>query len=86
MLPRNHWMTHRDLTLDLYTLGAEVELSLGNSRAAAGYCNAVFQHGDCTTMEMLPLKMAVIKKLCAGDSDMKHKALDMCLEAFNWLT
>ncbi|KAL3927739.1 MAG: hypothetical protein SGBAC_012957, partial [Bacillariaceae sp.] len=81
MLPRDHWTTHREVTLDLYTLGAEVELALGNNEAAAGYCNAVFQRNDCTKMEKVPLRMVVIEKLSGGDSVMKQKALELCLEA-----
>ncbi|CAJ1932398.1 unnamed protein product [Cylindrotheca closterium] len=80
MLPRNHWKTHRDLTLALYTLGAEAELAEGYLRAAAVYCNAVFQQKDCTAMEKAPLRMAVINMLYSGDSNMKQKALDLCLD------
>ncbi|KAL3937797.1 MAG: hypothetical protein SGBAC_007162 [Bacillariaceae sp.] len=79
MLPRDHWTTHRDLTLELYTMGAEAELAEGDLLAAAVYCNAVFQHEDCSVLEKVPLRMAVINMLYSGDSKRKQKALEMCL-------
>lgn len=85
LLPRDHWKSHRDLTLQLFTLGAETEIALGNSRAAAGYCNAVLQHEDCTVMEKLPIHFAVISKLSGGDAQLKQKALDMTLDVLKEL-
>lgn len=80
MLPRDHWTFHRELTLDLYTLGAETEIALGNNGAAAAYCNAVFQRDDCSVMEKMPFRLAVIRKLSGGDADLKNKALRMCFD------
>ncbi|KAL3934894.1 MAG: hypothetical protein SGBAC_009483 [Bacillariaceae sp.] len=85
LLPRSHWTSHRQLTLDLYRLGAEMELALGHNREAAGYCNAVFQRHDCSAMEKFPVRMAVITQLCSGDLPSKNTALEMCLSTLKEL-
>eukprot|EP00980_Cylindrotheca_fusiformis_P025746 scaffold14558_cov137-Cylindrotheca_fusiformis.AAC.11 len=71
-LPSDKWTTHRSLTLALYTTGAEVELALGRSESAEIYSNEVLNRKECTTMEMLPLKMAKSLKLCTVDLKFKE--------------
>ena len=85
MLPRESWESHRKLTLSLYIHGVEMELALGNREAAERYYNAVFQRKDCTVMEKLPARMAVIRNLSGGDVTMKRRGLDMCLETLKEL-
>ncbi|CAJ1956433.1 unnamed protein product [Cylindrotheca closterium] len=85
MLPRDCWTSHREMTLNLFTLGAEMELALGNSTTAERYCDAVFQRNDCSVMEKFPARLALIKKLSGGDADMKRKGMYMCLEALEEL-
>ncbi|KAL3932210.1 MAG: hypothetical protein SGBAC_010954 [Bacillariaceae sp.] len=85
MLPRDCWTSHREMTLDMFTLGAEMELALGNSQAAERYYDAVFKRNDCSVMEKFPARLAVIRNLSGGDAGMKRRAFDMCLEALKEL-
>jgi len=74
LLPREHWVSQRDLTLSLFSLGTKVELALGNTQAATDYLNPVLEREHITVMEKLPLQMALIEKLSMGDSDAKKRS------------
>eukprot|EP00980_Cylindrotheca_fusiformis_P012102 scaffold2923_cov121-Cylindrotheca_fusiformis.AAC.12 len=78
-LPKDKWTTHRTLTLALYTIGSEVELASGRGERAEIYSNEVLNRKECTTMEVLPLKMAKISKLCTVDLKFKE-TIQVCLD------
>eukprot|EP00980_Cylindrotheca_fusiformis_P013392 scaffold3410_cov141-Cylindrotheca_fusiformis.AAC.35 len=77
-LPSDKWTTHRSLTLALYTIGSDVELALGHGACAEIYSNEVLNREECTTMEMLPLKMARVAKICTVDLKFKE-TIQICL-------
>eukprot|EP00980_Cylindrotheca_fusiformis_P027454 scaffold20461_cov117-Cylindrotheca_fusiformis.AAC.17 len=72
LLPSDKWIAQRSLTLSLYTIGSEVELALGRSESAERYSNEVLNRKECTTMEVMPLKMAKSLKLCTVDMKFKE--------------
>ncbi|CAJ1961251.1 unnamed protein product [Cylindrotheca closterium] len=55
-LPMGKWKLHRGLTLQLYSLGAEVEYALGHINKAEEYIAIILNREDLTAMETLPLK------------------------------
>eukprot|EP00980_Cylindrotheca_fusiformis_P012095 scaffold2923_cov121-Cylindrotheca_fusiformis.AAC.5 len=71
-LPGDKWTKHRTLTLALYSIGSEVELASGRGERAEIYSNEVLKRKEYTTMEVLPLKMAKISKLCTVDLKFKE--------------
>ncbi|CAJ1956541.1 unnamed protein product [Cylindrotheca closterium] len=85
LLPRDCWTSHKDLTLALYSLGTKMQLALDNREAATTFSDAVFAREDISVMERLPLSMAFIDKLSAGEADAKKEALDMSLNLLNEL-
>ncbi|KAL3940658.1 MAG: hypothetical protein SGBAC_004844 [Bacillariaceae sp.] len=58
LLQDDKWSSNRSLTLNLYTMGAEVEVMLGNIEVANRYSCEVLSQTELSTMEVLPLKMA----------------------------
>eukprot|EP00980_Cylindrotheca_fusiformis_P016427 scaffold4897_cov129-Cylindrotheca_fusiformis.AAC.4 len=77
-LPSDKWTIHRSLTLALYTIGSEVELALGHVASAEIYNNEVLNRKECTAMEMLPLKMARVVKICTVELKFKE-TIKICL-------
>eukprot|EP00980_Cylindrotheca_fusiformis_P016430 scaffold4897_cov129-Cylindrotheca_fusiformis.AAC.7 len=82
LLPNDKWNTHRSLTLALFTIGSEVELALGHGESAEIYSNEVLNQKECTTMEVLPLKMAKVAKICTVDLKFKE-TIQICLDLLN---
>lgn len=79
MLPPDKWAIHRKLALDLYTLGAQMELVIGNADQAAAFSEIVLQRDDLTLEEKLPLRLLESKRLSSVDG--KHKkAVQYCLD------
>ncbi|CAJ1956545.1 unnamed protein product [Cylindrotheca closterium] len=85
LLPRDCWTSHKDLTLALYYLGTKMQLALDNREAATTFSDAVFARENISVMERLPLSMAFIEKLSAGEAGAKKEALDMSLNLLNEL-
>jgi hypothetical protein len=69
-LPCSKWTTHRDLTLRLYSIGAEMEFALGNLDAMEDYSSAVLSLDDATILEKFPLYMTRFHRL--STTDLKH--------------
>ncbi|KAL3937754.1 MAG: hypothetical protein SGBAC_007200 [Bacillariaceae sp.] len=63
MLPDTKWKTQQSLTLELHTLGAQVELVLGRVEQSKQYCSAVLSRGDLELSAKLPLRMTEIRRL-----------------------
>ncbi|CAJ1970138.1 unnamed protein product [Cylindrotheca closterium] len=63
------WSMSRETTLQLYTLGAEVELALGNIEAMETYSKEVLSNEECTTMEKFPLYVVELFKLSTIDQN-----------------
>ncbi|CAJ1947191.1 unnamed protein product [Cylindrotheca closterium] len=63
MLPDNCWTTLQSLTLELYTLGAEVELALGHVEESKNYCSAVLSQDDIELSAKIPLRIIEIRRL-----------------------
>lgn len=76
-LRENKWTDHSSLALSLYTIGAEVEVTLGNTNIAEEYIIEVLAQDRLTQLEKLPIYIAKSYKLINIDS--KHK------EALNFL-
>ncbi|KAL3941297.1 MAG: hypothetical protein SGBAC_004320 [Bacillariaceae sp.] len=63
-LPKDSWRTHPSLTLDLYTIGTQMEFLAGRVDVADGYIAEVLgQKKHLTTMDTLPLKLTKAKSL-----------------------
>eukprot|EP00980_Cylindrotheca_fusiformis_P024223 scaffold11662_cov117-Cylindrotheca_fusiformis.AAC.2 len=66
-LPSNKWTEHRHLTLQLFTIGADIELALGRVEEMEGYTEEVLSRSNYSTLEKLPLYMTKFRKLCGVD-------------------
>ncbi|KAL3938634.1 MAG: hypothetical protein SGBAC_006491 [Bacillariaceae sp.] len=69
LLHEEKMLTNRALTLKLYTIGAEMEVSLGNGVMADLYLREILSRNEYTTMEKMPLKIASVRKLSLIDSN-----------------
>jgi len=58
LLKEDKWSSNGSLALKLYTMGAEVEIMLGNVETAKNYSREVLSHVELSIVETLPLKMA----------------------------
>ena len=56
-LPDRRWTIHRQLTLDLYSLGAEMNMAVGNNERAKEYIEEVLDRKKYTAIETMHLKM-----------------------------
>ena len=82
LLVEDDWVNKKSTALGLYTVGAEVEIVLGNVKAAEVYREVVLSRSDLSTLEMLPLQIGKAKAL--GDVELKYKsALEYCLKLLN---
>ncbi|KAL3931247.1 MAG: hypothetical protein SGBAC_011395 [Bacillariaceae sp.] len=79
MLPEDKWTDHLELTVELCTMGALMELALGNGDGFDDYSAMVFEkRGDCTAVETMPLQVSKVCKL--STVDLQHKeAVDYSL-------
>mmetsp|Transcript_33625 Transcript_33625/g.81470 ORF Transcript_33625/g.81470 Transcript_33625/m.81470 type:complete len:1082 (-) Transcript_33625:65-3310(-) len=76
-LPSDKWEMHRQLALDLYIIGAEVELALGNAEESERYVECVISLDGITLMESLPFRLLKPTILIA---QMKYdEAIDYCI-------
>ncbi|KAL3934180.1 MAG: hypothetical protein SGBAC_010046 [Bacillariaceae sp.] len=83
-LPNDAWTTHRDVTLRLYSIGAEMELALGQTEQMETYMELVLTQKDCSTVEKFPLHMSKVYKLCTVD--LKYNdTIDYCLSVLKEL-
>ncbi|CAJ1953895.1 unnamed protein product [Cylindrotheca closterium] len=73
------WTENRQLALQLYTIGAEMNLVAGNIVAAEEYCEVVLGRSELSTMETLPLKMVRAKALSTMELKF-DEALEYCLK------
>lgn len=72
LLPRDKWSPlYREVTLRLYTLGAQMELALGRVEVMETYSKEVLSQESCTTLEKVPLHIATASKL--HNVDLNHK-------------
>ncbi|CAJ1940048.1 unnamed protein product [Cylindrotheca closterium] len=67
LLPSEKWENHYQLTLRLYTLGAEVELAIGHVKIMQKYYRAVVSQENCTKLDKLPLYISQFHKLSSVD-------------------
>mmetsp|Transcript_34058 Transcript_34058/g.82608 ORF Transcript_34058/g.82608 Transcript_34058/m.82608 type:complete len:655 (-) Transcript_34058:1171-3135(-) len=63
MLPEDKWTSNQSLTLELYNLGAQVELALGHVEKSKKYCEAVLIRKDVDIGLKTPLRLVEIKRL-----------------------
>ncbi|KAL3938885.1 MAG: hypothetical protein SGBAC_006285 [Bacillariaceae sp.] len=83
-LPEDLWSSNRDLTLKLYSLGAEMEVALGNDNVMEEYIEEVLSQSDLSSMEKLPVYIAKSVKLC--NVDLNYQAtIDLCLDVLKEL-
>ena len=54
--PDDMWTVNRELTLEFYSLGAEMEYALGNVPKAEEYIDIILKRDKFTPMETLPLR------------------------------
>eukprot|EP00980_Cylindrotheca_fusiformis_P010936 scaffold2499_cov125-Cylindrotheca_fusiformis.AAC.27 len=78
LLPTSKWSSHKELTLRLYTIGAEVELALGNTEVMEKYSDEVLSQQSCTTLDKVPVYTAKFHKL--SNVDLKYDdTINFCL-------
>ncbi|CAJ1961451.1 unnamed protein product [Cylindrotheca closterium] len=79
LLPPDKWSsTHRELTLPLLTIGAEMALASGSVNRMDLYADEVLFREDCTTVEKLPLYLTMTYK--QATIDLKYdRALELSL-------
>ncbi|KAL3937868.1 MAG: hypothetical protein SGBAC_007101, partial [Bacillariaceae sp.] len=63
MLPDRRWTTQQSLTLELHTLGAQVELALGHVEESKEHCSAVLSRDDLELSAKIPLRTTEIRRL-----------------------
>lgn len=63
MLPDDTWITNPSLPLELYTLGAQVELALGHVEESQKYCSFVLDRQEVEFGSKLPLRLVETKRL-----------------------
>lgn len=73
------WTENRQLTLQLYSIGAELNLLAGHLSVADEYCDVVLCRSELSTMETLPLKMVRAKALSTMELKF-DEALEYCLK------
>jgi predicted ATPase len=84
LLPNNKWISHRELTLRLFTVGTEVELALGRVESMEKYSNEVLSQESCSTLDKVPVYTAKFHKL--SNIDLKYKdTIDFCLSVLKEL-
>ncbi|KAL3941438.1 MAG: hypothetical protein SGBAC_004208 [Bacillariaceae sp.] len=66
MLPENKWTSQQPLTLELHTLGAQVQLALGHVEESSSHCNAVLSRNDIDVGHRIPLKLVETIKTVKG--------------------
>ncbi|KAL3941298.1 MAG: hypothetical protein SGBAC_004321 [Bacillariaceae sp.] len=64
LLPDESWKEHRELILNAYTIGAEMEAATGNVHVAEEYCDVILKRDDYTALERYRLYMVKINILC----------------------
>jgi len=62
-LPSDSWNRHRQLSLELYSRGAEIELALGRMEKVDEYVGAVMNTGACTLIETMPMQMIKMRTM-----------------------
>ncbi|CAJ1939019.1 unnamed protein product [Cylindrotheca closterium] len=84
LLQDSEVLENRGLWLQLYTIGAEMELALGNGEKAELYSKEVLSRDMYSTMEKMPLMIASVRKLATVDSKC-DEAIEGCLELLHKL-
>ena len=77
-LPEDPWISHFDLALQLFSVGARAEQSRGNCEKAKEYCEAVMKQEKAS-----PLQKSSVYKIMvdiAHNSGNFQQSLDQCLE------
>ncbi|CAJ1961667.1 unnamed protein product [Cylindrotheca closterium] len=73
------WTENRLLALQLYTIGAEMNLLAGSITVADQYCDVVLGRSELSTMETLPLKM--VRAKCLSMMELKfNESVEYCLK------
>mmetsp|Transcript_42708 Transcript_42708/g.103293 ORF Transcript_42708/g.103293 Transcript_42708/m.103293 type:complete len:1107 (-) Transcript_42708:45-3365(-) len=75
----HRWTANREMLLGLYTIGVEVEIALGNGEKAEEYGKAIVTRDDFSIMEKLPIKIALLGKICFVDMEF-DRAIDSGLK------
>jgi len=77
VLPDEKWSLGSALSLELYTLGAQMELALGRYDQANEYCKEVFSQRDWPLADVVPLRM--VKGRLMFSVELKfNSAIDYC--------
>lgn len=69
LLEQENEHIHHALKLRLYTIGAEMELTLGNGEKAELYGKEILSKDTYSTLEKMPLKIELVRKLAIVDSN-----------------
>ena len=79
LLSDDRWTSCQDLTLRLYTLGAEMELAVGRDEIMENYSNEVLTRTDLSILDRLPIYVTKFQKLC--DVDGKYdETISLCMD------
>ena len=82
-LPEGTWTENPELSLELYSLGAEGEVCLGNFDAAEKYCNEVLRQQNVATIEVARIYLVQIN-IQQGLGKVKE-ALNLCFDVLGIL-
>lgn len=63
LLPNTRWKDHRPMTLQLYTMGAQMALAASDFDKMEEYSQEILSQGNCTAVEKFPLHMTQLQKL-----------------------
>lgn len=78
-LKNDDWVGNKQMLLELYTIGVEMEITLGNGVKAEEYSHAIVSRDDFTAMEKLPIQIAMLGKMCYLDMNF-DEAIDLALK------
>ncbi|KAG7343726.1 AAA ATPase domain containing protein [Nitzschia inconspicua] len=81
-LPENHWKSHTELSLGLFTIATEVEGAQMHEHAMNGYANEVLQQDHLTILDKLRVYRAQIQYWGKSNDE---KSVELCLSTLKQL-
>lgn len=78
LLPQNHWQSHYELSLELYSVAAQAEYSIGNFEQMQHHCDAVISQQDRPLLDKRRVYNAMLDSI--GAQDRMGDAAKLCVE------
>ncbi|KAL3928248.1 MAG: hypothetical protein SGBAC_012732, partial [Bacillariaceae sp.] len=83
-LPSDSWTSKRELSMQLFTIAAEIDLALGDDKGAQRHSDKVLNQSNLSAIQSLSLRIAMVRKLAT--TDMKYEeAIGICLDLLDEL-